>query len=155
MQQFGLFTEEEVKPAEPMAKVNLGRKSAQVPLRARRRQATTRLKEILASLEGKDILIGHCGGSRSHWWFNDLKLSRLKVEWGLFGGDTPGVVVLWGAKRSQRQQSLRIFLNQLVNVREQDGYWLIDFWNGFGEYPIDPYKPPGYDSLHIEPAKRH
>lgn len=154
MQQLGLFTEEEMKPAEPMTRVSLGRKSAQVPLRARRREATARLKEVLAPLEGKDILISYCGGSRSHWWFDDLKLSRLKVEWGLFGGDTPGVVVLWGTKRSRRQQDIRIFLNQLVNVREQDGYWLIDFWNGFGEYPIDPYKPKGYDSLHIELAKR-
>jgi len=80
VQQVGLFTEEEVKPADPMTRVSLGRKSARVPLRARRRQATAKLKEVLASLEGKDILISYCGGSHSHWWFNDLKLSRLKVN---------------------------------------------------------------------------
>ena len=154
MQQLGLFSEEEVRPAEPMTRVSLGRKSAQVPLRARRREATAKLKEVLASLEGKDILVSYCGGSHSHWWFDRLKLSRLKVDWGLFGGDTPGVVVLWGAKTGGRQQNIRIFLTQLVNVREQDGYWLIDFWNGFGKCPIDPYKPKGYESLDIELAKR-
>ena len=94
------------------------------------------------------------GGSRSHWWFNDLKLNGLKVDWGIFHHDLPSVVVLWGARKGWRQQSVRIFLDQLVNVRRQDGYWLIDFWNGFSEYPIDRYKPKGYDSLHIEPTKR-
>ena len=154
MQQLGLFSEEEVRPAEPMIRVRLGRKSAQVPLRARRREATVRLKEVLASLEGKDILVSYCGGSHSHWWFDRLKLSRLKVDWGLFGGDTPGVVVLWGAKTGGKQQNIRIFLDRLVNVREQDGYWLIDFWNGFGDYPIDKYKPIGYESIVIEPSKK-
>ena len=154
MQQLGLFSEEEVRPAEPMTRVSLGRKSAQTPLRTRRREATARLKEVLASLEGKDILVSYCGGSHSHWWFDRLKLSRLKVDWGLFGGDTPGVVVLWGAKTGGKQQNIRIFLNQLVNVREQDRYWLIDFWNGFGDYPIDEYKPIGYESIVIEPSKK-
>lgn len=80
VQQLGLFTEEEVRPAEPMTRVSLRRKSAQVPLRARHRQATAKLKEVLTSLEGNDILISYCGKSHSHWWFNDLKLSRLKMD---------------------------------------------------------------------------
>ena len=166
MQQLGLFTEEEVRPAAPMtspspgrrARVSLGRKSAQVPLRARRREATAKLKEVLASLDGKDILISYCGGSHSHWWFNDLKLSRLKVDWGIFRNDLPGVVVLWGVRRGWRQQSLRIFLDQLVDVREQSyngkSQWLIDFWNGFGESRIDPYKPKGYESIEIVLANK-
>jgi hypothetical protein len=153
VQQLGLFTKEEVRLAEPMTRVSLRRKSAQVPLRARRRQATAKLKEVLASLEGKDILISYCGGSHSHWWFNDLKLSHLKVDWGLFGGSLPGVVVLWGVRKGWRQQSLRIFLDQLVDVRQQSynskSYWYVDFWNGFGESPIDPYKPKGYESIEI------
>jgi hypothetical protein len=41
-----------------------------------------------------------------------------------------------------------------VNVRRQDGYWLIDFWNGFAEYPIDPYKPTGYESIEIKLANK-
>jgi hypothetical protein len=156
VQQLSLF--EEVKPGDEMSRVSLRRKSAQVPLRARRRQATAKLKEVLASLEGKDILISYCGGSHSHWWFNDLKLSRLKVDWGIFGGSLPNVVVLWGARKGWRQQSLRIFLDQLVDVRQQSydskAYWYVDFWNGFGASPIDPYKLPGYDSIEIVLANK-
>jgi hypothetical protein len=154
MQQLGLFTKGEVKPVELRAKVRLGRRSAQVSLAKRRREATARLKEVLASLEGKDIWVSYCGGSRSHWWFNDLRLNRLKVDWGVFGGGLSNVVVLWGARKGWRQQSVRLFLDQLVNVRKQDGYWLIDFWNGFGEYPIDPYKPTGYGSIEIKLANK-
>jgi hypothetical protein len=72
------------------------------------------------------------------------------VDWGVFGGGLSNVVVLWGARRGWRQQSIKLFLDQLVNVRKQDGYWLIDFWNGFGEYPINPYKPAGYGSIEIK-----
>ena len=68
------------------------------------------------------------------------------------------MVVLWGARKGWRQQSLRIFLDQLVNVRRQSykdkSQWLVDFWNGFGEHPIDSYKPTGYESLRMELAKK-
>jgi len=65
----------------------------------------------------------------------------------------PGVVVLWGLRKGWRQQGLRIFLDQLVDVRQQSydskSYWYVDFWNGFGQSPIDPYKPKGYESIEI------
>lgn len=159
MQQLTMFPEAEVKTYRevPKTTVRLGTRAREVPLRERRKAATEKLKEVLASLEGKDILVSYCGGSHSHWWFADLKLSRLRVDWGFFGSDSPGVVVLWGTKRRQGQQSVRIFLNQLINVREQEHYgkyWLIDFWNGWGEYPIDPYKPKGYESLDLRLANQ-
>ena len=117
MQQPGLFTKEDIKPVEPKTTVRLGRRSAPVSLARRRREATEKLKEALASLEGKDILISYCGGAHSHWWFDDLRLSHLTVHWG--DGNLPGVVVLWGKGGRCKQQSLRVFLNRLVNVREQ------------------------------------
>ena len=49
--------------------------------------------------------------------------------------------------------SVRIFTDRVVNLRQQEyqGYtlWLLDFWNGTGEHPIYPYRPPGYTSLEI------
>ena len=157
--QMGLFEEAKVSVAEPepMTPVRVGSRVAQIPLRKKRREALTRLMEVLDQLEGKDIHIGWCGGSRSHWWLNHLKLGRLKVEkpWWWFDKDHPPkyygapVIVLWGS----RGASVRIFTDQLVNIREQEyqGYtlWLVDFWNGFGEHPIDPYRPQGYVSLDI------
>jgi hypothetical protein len=50
----------------------------------------------------------------------------------------PGVVVLWGVRKGWRQQSYN-----------KKSYWYVDFWNGFGESPIDPYKPKGYESIEI------
>ena len=83
---------------------------------------------------------------------------KLKVDWGIFSGDLPSVVVLWGVRRGWRQQSIRIFLDQLMNVRELSysgkSQWLIDFWNEFAECPIDPYKPTGYESIEIQLAKK-
>jgi len=63
----------------------------------------------MASLEGKDILISYCGSAHSHWWFNDLRLNRLKVDWGVFGSGLSSVVVLWGARGGWRQQTFRIY----------------------------------------------
>ena len=149
--QLDLFRETKVSVAEPepMTPVRVGSRVAQIPLHKKRREACNRLMEILAELEGKDIHVGWCGGSRCHFWANNLKLGRLQVEGYQGGNNLPSVIVLWG----NRGGSVRIFTGQVVNLREQDyqGYtlWLLDFWNGFGEYPLDPYKPVGYESLEI------
>lgn len=149
--QMSLFEEVEVgsqKP-EPRATVRLGNRAAEIPLLKRRREALQKLMPILAQLEGKDIHISTCGGSQSHFWLDNLKLERLEVEKILGGNMVPSVIVLWGRKGA----SVRIFTDQVVNVREQEyqGFtmWLIDFWNGFSEHPIDPYRPRGYVSLNI------
>ena len=56
------------------------------------------------------------------------------------------------------KHSVLFFFERLVNVREQgyEGhvYYLIDFWNGTGEYPIDANKPVGYNSLKMQSANR-
>src|SRR4030042_3403070 len=146
--QLCLFEKEAVKRPEPSVEVRVGRRTAQVSLHRRRRETLGRLITILDSLEGKDIHIGYCGGSSSHFWLNNLKLSRLKVDCypAKLRDDVshmPGVIVLWGS----REASVRIFTDRLVNLREQEyqGYtlWLVDFWNGFGEHPLDPYRPKG------------
>jgi len=154
--QMSLFKEAKVSVAEPepMTPVRVGSRVAQIPLRKRRRQALERLMEVLDQLEGKDVYIGTCGGANSHFWLDKIKLGRLKLEFHPYritgpGDYTPGVIVLWG----NRGGSVRIFTDQLVNIREQvyQGYtlWLVDFWNGFGQHPIDPYRPQGYVSLDI------
>ena len=141
----------EVTEPEPMTRFQVGTRIAQIPLRKRRREALQRLSEVLDQLEGKDVYISTYGGAGSHFWLNYLKLGRLKAQkiTGFSSPNLPAVVVLWGS----RGGSVRIFTDQLVNVREQEyqGYtlWLLDFWNGFGEYPIDPYRPRGYVSLDI------
>ncbi len=149
--QMSLFEKTEVKldKPEPRTTVRLGNRVAEIPLRKRRREAIKKLMAILAQLGGKDVHVGTYGGPCSHFWINNLKLARLQVT-GLQDGDKlPSVIVLWGSKEA----SVRIFTDQMVNIREQEyqGYtqWLVDFWNGFGEYPIDPYRPNGYVSLHI------
>ncbi|MBA7673194.1 hypothetical protein ES703_81382 [subsurface metagenome] len=147
----------EVREPEPMTEVKLGHRSTAVAMRKKRRQALDQLVETLDQLEGKDVYIGWCGGARSNFWLNNLKLGRLKVEkpWWWFDKDHPPkhygapVIVLWGS----RGASVRIFTDLLEKIREQEyqGYtlWLVDFWNGFGEYPIDPFKPQGCESLEI------
>lgn len=151
MLQLDLFEKLEVKPVEARTEVRLGHRAAQVPLARMRREAFKKLMEVLDQLEGKDIHIGHCTGSRGHFWLNSLKLSRLRVgrPYSWERDKVLGLIVLWGS----REASVRIFTDRLVNVRQQEyqGYtlWLVDFWNGFGEYPIDPYRPLGYDSLEI------
>jgi hypothetical protein len=154
--QLDIFSEVKVSVAkpEPMTTVRVGSKVAQIQLRKRRREAIERLVEVLNQLEGKDVYIGTYGGSHSHFWLDKIKLGRLKLEFHPYtitgpGDYTPSVIVLWG----NRGGSVRIFTDQLVNIREQvyQGYtlWLVDFWNGFGEYPINPYRPQGYVSLDI------
>ncbi len=149
--QMNLFQEAkvEVTKPEPKTTVRVGSRIAEIPLRKKRKEAMEKLIPILDQLEGKDVYIGSYFSSHNHFWINHLKLGRLKVE-RISGGDKlPSVIVLWGS----RDASVRIFTDQLVAVREQEysGYtlWLLDFWNGFGEHPIDPYRPTGYVSLDI------
>ena len=149
--QMSLFEEAkiELEKPEPPTAVRLGRREARVPLYKKRREALEKLKALLNELEGKDVYISFCGGSRSHFWFNYLKLERLRV--GSFTGRDkyPTTLTLWGRKDA----CVRIFTDQVVSLRQQDyqGYtlWLLDFWNGWGEYPLDPYRPKGYTSLEI------
>jgi len=154
--QLGLFEKEEEQNyrIEEKTTVRLGTHSAQVSLKKKQREAWQKLKEILTQLEGKDVLVSYCGGAHSHFWTDDLLLRRLKVECGWFSQKegVPGVVVLWsGARAKGMQQQIRVFLDQFSNVRTNDygNYidYLIDFWNGWGEYPIDQYRPKGSVSL--------
>jgi len=145
--QLDLFGEVkvEVGQPEPMTEVRLGRRVAQIPLRKKRREALNRLMEILKELEGKDIYIGSYEAGGRHFWIDNTKLGRLRLEYHpyKFKGDTdyiPSVIVLWGNRGGQ----VRIFTDYLVAVREQEymGYWhwLLDFRNGFWESPINNYK---------------
>ena len=153
MNQQGLFEVEELKQCQVVPKtiVRLGTRSAQIALKKRRKEATTKLKAILAQLEGKDILVSqYC----DYWWYSSLRLSRLKVDWSLSDRELPSVVIL----RGTRGASIRIFLDRLYQLREQcyndsKPYYLLDFWNGFWQSPIDQYKRGGYQCLHIEMAK--
>jgi len=140
--QLGLFEGVKLNEPEPMTEVRLGRRSAQIPLRKKRREALTRLMEILKELEGKDIFIGSYDVGGQHYWINNTKLSRLRLEYYPMRlrsdlNYIPSVVVLWGNRGGQ----VRIFTDYLVAVREQEymGYchWLLDFRNGFYESRID------------------
>ncbi len=157
--QLDLFNEAkvEVEKPEPATEVRLGRRSAQIPVRRQRRAALTRLMEILAELEGKDIYIGSYDAGGRHFWIDNLLLRRLQLEHYpyRFKNDTdyiPSVIVL----RGSRGGHVRIFTDYLVTVREQDyqGYWhyLLDFRNGFWESPIDNYRAH-YACLHITKFK--
>jgi len=149
--QLSLFgeTRVEVRAPEKPTLVRVGKRAAEIPLYRRRREALTKLMATLRQLEGKDIFIGWCGGGAGHFWLNHLRLGRLQVETFDGGDKLPIVIHLWG----QRDASVRIFTDQVVDLREQDcfGYtlWLVDFWNGFSQHPINPYRPGGYQSLEI------
>jgi len=150
--QLSIFEEAgvEVTQPEPKTAVRLGTRERHVNLAKKRREALKELIGVLAELEGKDVYIGAYGGHGSHYWVDDLKLGRMTVE-SVFGDkEVPAVIVLRGSRGS----SVRIFTDRVYALRRQEyfGYtlWLLDFWNGFGEYPIDPYHPPGCDSLHIK-----
>lgn len=143
--QLDLFGGIKMAEPEPMTEVRLGHRSARIPLRKKRREACNRLMEIIEELEGKDIHIGCYEAGGKHFWFDNLKLPRLKLEWHPIRlrsdpNYIPSVIVLWGS----RSASVRIFTNYLVAVREQEyqGYWLylLDFRNGTWEYPIDNFK---------------
>ena len=145
--QLDLFETSEVKVVqlEPTTTWKLRNRTVQIPLRKKRRQALTRLMEILTELEGKDIWIGSYNAGGQHFWLDNLKLPRLQLEYHptQLRDDfnyIPSVVVLWGS----RSACVRIFTDYLVAVREQEyqGYWhyLLDFRNGLWEYPIDNYR---------------
>jgi hypothetical protein len=151
--QLDLFEGVKLAEPEPLTTVKLGRREARIPLRKQRREAVTRLMEILEELEGKDIHIGSYDAGGRHFWLDNLKLPRLQLEWHptRYKNDqnyTPGVIVLWGS----RSACVRIFTDYLVAVREQEyqGYWhyLLDFRNGFWQSPIDNFRSH-YACLHI------
>jgi hypothetical protein len=150
--QLSIFEEAgvEVTQPEPKTAVRLGTRERHINLARKRREALKEFMGVLAELEGKDVYIGAYGGHGAHYWVDDLKLGRMTVE-SVFGDkEVPGVIVL----RGSRESSVRVFTDRAYALRRQEyfGYtlWLLDFWNGFGEYPIDPYHPPGCDSLQIK-----
>jgi hypothetical protein len=151
--QLDLFEGVKLAEPEPLTTVKLGRREARIPLRKQRREAITRLMEILEELEGKDIHIGSYDAGGRHFWLDNLKLPRLQLEWHPTRDKNdenyiPGVIVLWGS----RSACVRIFTDYLVAVREQEyqGYWhyLLDFRNGFWQSPIDDFRSH-YACLHI------
>jgi len=151
--QLGLFEGVKLDEPEPTTILRVGRRTVQIPLRKRRREAIKRLTEILEELEGKDIHIGSYDAGGRHFWLDNLKLPRLQLEWHpirLKSDQTyiPSVIVLWGS----RSASVRIFTDYLVAVREQEyqGYYhyLLDFRNGFYESRLDEFKSH-YACLHI------
>ena len=144
--QLDLFHEAKVSVAEPepMTPFRVGSRVVQIPLRKKRREALTRLMEVLAELEGKDIYIGSYDAGGRHYWVDNLLLRRLQLQYYPFRFKNamdyiPSVVVLWGSRSGQ----IRIFTDYLVAVREQEyqGYtdWLLDFRNGLWEHPINTY----------------
>jgi hypothetical protein len=153
--QLGLFEEAkvEIEKPEPKTMVRLGKREARVSLRKQRREAIARLMDILADLEGKDVHIGSYDAGGRHFWLDNLKLQRLRLDfyparYEVKENYIPGVIVLWGA----RDAHVRIFTDYLVAVRVQEyqGYWhyLLDFRNGFWESPIDNFRSH-YACLHI------
>jgi len=155
--QLGLFEGVKLAEPEPTTTVRLGKRTVQIPLRKRRREAINRLMEILEELEGKDIHIGSYDAGGRHFWLDNLKLPRLQLEWHPIRLKSdqnyiPSVIVLWGS----RSACVRIFTDYLVGVREQEyqGYrhYLLDFRNGFWENPIDNFRSH-YACLHITKFK--
>ena len=145
--QLDLFAEAKVKveEPEPTTEVRLGKRSARIPLRKQRREAIARLMEILAELEGSDIWIGSYDAGGRHYWLDNLKLPRLRLDFfpARYQNNhnyIPGVIVLWGSRNAQ----VRIFTDYLVAVRTQEyqGYWhyLLDFRNGFYDSQLDQWK---------------
>ncbi|KTB47811.1 hypothetical protein DEALK_06560 [Dehalogenimonas alkenigignens] len=141
--QLNLFQGVELAQPEPKTTVKLGRRAAQIPLRKKQQEAAKRLMEILKELEGNDIFIGSYSTGGGHFWIDNLKLSKLRVESFRTERDEsvpPPVIVLWGNKGA----CIRIFADCLLAVREQEYqdyyHYLLDFWNGFGQSPIYSYR---------------
>ena len=154
--QLDIFAQADVEVIEPEPKtaVRLGSRERRVNLAKKKREALKEFMELLGDLEGKDIYVGAYGGHGSHYWVDNLKLGRLRVELPMFvDKEVPSVIIL----RGNRDGVVRIFTERVFALRRQEyfGYtlWLLDFWNGFGEYPIDPYRRPGCDSIHIRRFK--
>ena len=151
--QVDLFSEAKLETPEPVAEIILGRHSVRFPLRRKRREALSRVMQILAMLEGKDVHISSYDVGVRYYWLHNLKLPKLRMEFypSRYGEDPkyiPSVIVLWGTRSAQ----VRIFTDYLVAVREQEyqGYWhyLLDFCNGFWQSPIDNFRSH-YACLHI------
>lgn len=149
MQQLGLLDKEEKQDFEvdKGTTVKLGKRSIRIYTRKKNREAMRRLKEILAQLEGKDILVSqYC----DFWWYDNLRLKRLQVQWF-----DDSAVVLWGT----RGANVRILeLRFLYQVREQylgngKPYYLLDFWNGFRAEPLYQYSRGGHQCLEIRPTR--
>jgi hypothetical protein len=105
--QLDLFEEAEVDLTErPPVRttVQLGSHTAKPNLAKMRRQALKEFVELLEELEGKNIFIGFCGGSRSHYWCDKLRLGKLHAEWH-GTKENPGVIVLWGKRLCVSSQS--------------------------------------------------
>jgi len=145
--QLGLFGDTKIEAPEPRTEVRLGHRAVQYPLHKKRREALTRLMDILAELEGKDIYIGSYDAGGRHYWLDNLKLGRLQLEFHPMmyrekwdSKYTPQVIVL----RGSRGAHVRIFTDYLVAVREQEyqGYWhwLLDFRNGFWDNRLDEFR---------------
>ena len=145
--QLGLFEEAkvEIDTPEPVTTIKFGKREVRIPLRKQRREALARLMEILKELEGKDIHIGSYDAGGRHYWLDNLKLQRLRLDFFPASYEVkenyiPSVIVLWGSRSAQ----VRIFTDYLVAVRTQEyqGYWhyLLDFRNGLWEHPIDNFK---------------
>ena len=152
--QQSLFTPETkveaAKKPDIITSVRLGSHVAKVNLAKKRREAMAVLMPILKALEGKDVYIdSYFGGSGNQFWVHNLKLGRMRLETHGEPAEQ-GVIVLWGQKEAQ----IRIFTDSVVGVRTQDysGYtdYLVDFWNGFPEYPVDKWRPQGYNCLIIK-----
>jgi hypothetical protein len=140
------------EPAAKPTTVRCGKRTALVNLHKKKREALNEFAKLLKELEGKNVYISHDMGSQGHFRLNWLKLERLKVEVFdsiLEPGNLPTAIRLWGRKDA----SINIYTDQVIALRRQEyeGYWhyLLDFWNGFGEYPVNQYRPNGYDCLAI------
>ena len=150
MEQLALLdrTEREKCEVDKGTTVKLGKRSVRVFTRRKNREAVERLKGILSQLEGKDILVSqHC----DYWWYQGLRLKRLQVQWF---HDNSGLV-LWGTRGAQVRILWLKFLQQVREQHYGDGkpYYLLDFWNGFRNEPIDKYYRGGYQCLQITPAR--
>lgn len=148
--QPGLFEEAEAAEPEPMSEVQLGRHSVMVPLRQKRKEALAKFNELLKELEGQNIWITSDGGNGTHYSLFSLKLERMSANTRpLFNEKLPSTIWLRGRKGA----GVRIDTHRVVALREQryQGYtlWLLDFWNGFGGWPLDQYRPTGCSSLAI------
>lgn len=101
--QIDLFGGAKLAEPEPMTTVRVGKRVAQIPLRRKRSEAVKRLMEILAELEGKDIYIGSYDAGGRHFWIDNLKLSKLKLDYHPYrfkedASYIPNVIVLWGSR---------------------------------------------------------
>lgn len=154
--QLDLFQGLKLDDVEPTTELVVKNKAIRIPLRRKRRQALSRLIEILKELEGKDIWISTYDAGGRHFWIHNLKLERLSLEFfPMKSGDgnlLPSVIVLKG----RRNAEVRIFTDYLVGVREQRCQdclqYLLDFRNGLWQHRIDQWHSH-YACLHLTRMK--